>query len=158
MKKVHITVFLLVIALIAAGCSKGTDIAATPPEQPKSPSEHPVLPEQPQTQDSGPTIEITSEGFNPQTLIIKAGDTVTFINKDTTHTTGHWPASAFHPTHTEYLGSDIAKCGTSEENSIFDACKGLKEGGSYKFKFDQKGSWKYHDHLNPSLWGTIVVA
>src|SRR3990172_6989615 len=63
-------------------------------------------------------IEITSSGFTPSTLTISKGTTVTFINKDTEE---HWPASAIHPTHQAYPGSGIEKCGTSEQNMIFDA-------------------------------------
>ena len=99
-------------------------------------------------------IEITSSGFNPKNLEINVGNSVKFVNKDSEN---HWPASAIHPTHTVYPGSNINKCGTGEESLIFDACKGLSQGESYSFTFNEKGSWGYHDHLSPSLRGTIVV-
>ena len=98
------------------------------------------------------TVKITTTGFEPKMLTIKAGTTVTFVNEDANQ---HWPASAMHPTHTVYPGSDIKKCGSSE--SIFDACKGLEQGESFSFTFTEKGSWKYHDHLGISSTGTIVV-
>ncbi|MEK6824273.1 MAG: hypothetical protein AABY02_00300, partial [Nanoarchaeota archaeon] len=62
-----------------------------------------------------------------------------------------------HPSHKNYPGSDIAKCGTSEASTIFDACKGLAQGESYSFTFNEVGSWNYHDHLNPNLRGTVIV-
>lgn len=99
-------------------------------------------------------IEITSSGFTPGTLAVKRGDSVTFLNKDSSP---RWPASAMHPTHRVYPGSDIEKCGTSEESSIFDACRGLAEGESYSFVFDEAGSWNYHDHLNLGMFGKIIV-
>ncbi len=99
-------------------------------------------------------IEITVQGFIPSTLEIKQGDTVTFVNKDSNP---HWPASAMHPTHTTYPGSDIEKCGTSEENNTFDSCKGIAQGEEYKFIFNEKGSWSYHDHLIAGLRGKIIV-
>lgn len=99
-------------------------------------------------------VEITSNGFNPKVLSVKVGDAVTFVNKDSAE---HWPASAMHPTHTVYPGSDIKKCGTVEDRMIFDACKGLKQGERYSFTFNEKGSWKYHDHLVAGLTGTINV-
>lgn len=99
-------------------------------------------------------IEITSNGFNPNVLEINQGERVTFVNEDSSE---HWPASAMHPTHRVYPGSDIAKCGTAEENKIFDACKGLGLGKSYSFTFNEKGRWNYHDHLNPTKFGVIVV-
>jgi len=100
------------------------------------------------------TVEITSEGFSPNELTINQGDTVKWINKDSAR---HWPASAMHPTHTVYPSSDIKKCGTSEQSSIFDACKGLAQGESWSFTFNEKGSWNYHDHLFPGLRGKIIV-
>ena len=39
----------------------------------------------------------------------------------------------------------------------FDACKGVKPGESWPFKFDIAGNWKYHDHLNPKNFGAIIV-
>ncbi len=98
------------------------------------------------------TIEITSTGFGPSTITIAKGAAVMWLNKDTA---GHWPASAVHPTHKVYPGSDIAKCGTGEE--IFDACKGLAQGESFTFRFNEKGTWQYHDHVTPSMFGTVNV-
>ena len=103
---------------------------------------------------TGNVIEITSSGFSQKTLTIKKGETVTWVNKDTEE---HWPASAMHPTHTVYPGSDIEKCGTSEEKNIFDACKGLAPGESYSFTFNEIGSWGYHDHIMANLFGKIIV-
>ncbi|MEM3074850.1 MAG: hypothetical protein QW727_02830 [Candidatus Pacearchaeota archaeon] len=100
------------------------------------------------------TIEITSEGFSPSILIIKVGETVNFVNKMSSPS---WPASDIHPTHTIYPGSDIKKCGTSEEIKLFDACKGILRDEIYSFTFNEKGSWNYHDHLNPRLKGKIIV-
>ncbi len=97
-------------------------------------------------------IKITAAGFEPKTATVKAGTTVTFVNEDSNK---HWPASAMHPTHTLYPGSDINKCGSGE--AIFDACKDLEQGESFSFTFNEKGSWKYHDHLGVSSTGTIVV-
>ena len=99
-------------------------------------------------------IEITSSGFTPSELTISKGETVTWINRDTEE---HWPASAMHPTHTVYPGSDIKKCGTSEEGNIFDACRGLAPGEIWSFTFNEVGSWDYHDHLVNGLFGKIIV-
>src|SRR3989344_8143265 len=90
------------------------------------------------------TISIVATGYAPNSLEIKKGDSVVFMNNDAKE---HWPASNSHPTHRIYPGSDISKCGTAEEVNIFDACKGLKERENYKFTFNEAGTWKYHDHL-----------
>ena len=100
------------------------------------------------------TITMTNAGFSINELTVKAGDTVVFVNSGTR---AIWPASDIHPTHRSYPGSGISKCGTSIENSIFDACSGVAPGGSYSFVFDEKGTWGYHDHLRTNLRGTIIV-
>ncbi|MEW6722356.1 MAG: cupredoxin domain-containing protein [Candidatus Micrarchaeota archaeon] len=96
----------------------------------------------------GNAVEITSSGFNPKILKINAGEAVTFTNKDTKT---HWPASAVHPTHSEYPE------GGGCIGSAFDACGPLKTGESYSFTFNERGEWHYHDHLNSGLTGTIIV-
>ncbi len=96
----------------------------------------------------------TDSGFSPKEITVAKGATVVFKNESSSD---FWPASAMHPTHTVYPGSDIKKCGTSEEVNIFDACKGIAPGGSYSFIFNQVGKWDYHDHLRASNFGSIVV-
>ncbi len=137
--KILITLLILSIVFVA-GCNKASNGVTKETTATTLPKEN--------------TVEIILSGFNPETLIVKQGTTVTFVNKDSKD---HWPASAVHPTHQLYPGSDISKCGTSEKNMIFDACRGLKSGESWQFTFNEKGSWKYHDHLTPSLRGTIIV-
>lgn len=102
--------------------------------------------------DENAVVEMSSSGFSPKELTISKGDTVTFLSVDSS---GRWPASAFHPTHTAYPGSSILKCGT--ESDIFDSCGPVAEGEDFTFTFDEAGSWNYHDHKNPSTTGTIVV-
>ena len=101
-------------------------------------------------------IEMTSSGFAPSMLTVSKGDTVNWINRDTEK---HWPASAVHPTHTVYPGSDIKKCfeAGTDKTSIFDACRGLDPGESYSFTFNEIGTWGYHDHLNAKLFGKVTV-
>jgi len=104
---------------------------------------------------AGNVIEITSSGFTPSELTISRGETVTWVNKDTEE---HWPASAQHPTHTVYPGSGIEKCGTAEQESIFDACHGLSPGESWSFTFNEVGTWNYHEHLDISFgFGKVIV-
>ncbi|MBI2141023.1 hypothetical protein HYU16_01225 [Candidatus Woesearchaeota archaeon] len=123
-------------------------VASPVPEQPTEPQEQ----QQPSAAAGVRTVLITATGFNPQTLTIKAGETVLFLNQDTAQ---HWPASAVHPTHVVY--PEPGGC----IGSKFDSCKGLATGEPFMFTFNEKGSWKYHDHLNccsdPAFFGTIVV-
>ena len=119
----------------------------TPPEvlNPREPS---------QTIPQTHTIEMSSIGFSPSTLTIKAGDTVKFLAVDNSD---RWTASAVHPTHTVYPGSSISKCNTDERDEIFDACKTIPNGQSFSFTFTKIGTWNYHDHKDPSEKGVIVV-
>jgi plastocyanin len=88
----------------------------------------------------GNVVEITDDGFEPSSLTVSSGDTVTFENKSSDDS---WPASDVHPTHQEYPG--------------FDAKKPLLPGDSYSFTFTKTGSWGYHNHLEPDVKGMIVV-
>lgn len=85
-------------------------------------------------------INMTSTGFSPAQVIVKKGTVVVFINKDTK---SHWPASAPHPTHTDY--------------PAFDPKRGIAPGETWSFTFDQVGSWGFHDHLFPSQTGKVNV-
>lgn len=89
------------------------------------------------------TVRITSKGLIPQRLAVKSGTTVAFLNEDLL---AHQPASDVHPTHLVLPG--------------FDARRGLGKGESYSFIFVKKGTFSYHDHLNPASQiykGSIVV-
>ena len=112
-----------------------------------------VSDDQAMSQESN-VIIYTDEGFSPNPLTVKVGNTVTFRNQGSRPV---WPASAMHPTHKVYPGSDIEKCGTADESGIFDACRGIEPGGEWRVTFVEAGNWKYHDHLNTSKFGTIVV-
>lgn len=100
------------------------------------------------------TIEITDSAYTPNTTTIPKGTKIYFVNKSASE---RWPASAMHPTHTIYPDSDISKCGTPDASTIFDACRGLKQGEYWAFTFNETGAWRFHDHLRPSLNGTITV-
>ncbi|MEK6949791.1 MAG: cupredoxin domain-containing protein [Nanoarchaeota archaeon] len=136
MKKSIIIINLGIILLLAAGCSNQNNNAVQPSVNKDN------------TINNDNTIEITVSGFNPSSLTINAGETVTWINKGSSQA---WPASAVHPTHKVY--PETGGC----IGSKFDACKSLKQGEAYSFTFNQKGTWRYHDHLNSGSIGTIIV-
>jgi len=99
-------------------------------------------------------ISMTKNGFTPKDVTVKKGTEVTFKNMGTID---QWPATAIHPTHRVYPESDIKKCGTAEAEIMFDACEGIKPGESYSFTFNEVGTWRYHDHLNATLFGSVIV-
>ncbi len=85
-------------------------------------------------------VKITSSGFSPQNITIAAGQTVTWINDDSE---SHQVNSAVHPTHQVYLPLNTV---------------GLLQSGEKKsLSFPETGTYKYHDHLNPSLTGSVTV-
>ncbi|MEX2028142.1 MAG: hypothetical protein WD988_01415 [Candidatus Curtissbacteria bacterium] len=86
------------------------------------------------------TISMNDEGFSPSEISIKVCTKVTFKNEGSE---ARWPASNLHPTHGIY--------------PEFDPLKGIAPGGLWSFVFDRAGAWRFHDHLNPQLVGTINV-
>jgi plastocyanin len=99
-------------------------------------------------------ITFTNNGFNPRSVTVEVGVPVVFKNESSDD---FWPASAVHPTHSVYPGSDIEKCGGPEEDLIFDSCGGVAPGESWSFSFDTEGEWGYHDHLDSKNTGMIVA-
>jgi plastocyanin len=85
-------------------------------------------------------VSYTASGFQPHSITIKKGQTVTWTNKDSDEL---WVASNPHPTHTDYPG--------------FDELKSIPTGQTYSFTFTKVGNWGYHNHLNPSQQGIVVV-
>ena len=85
-------------------------------------------------------VKISSDAFSPKSVTIKAGDTVTWMNKDTAD---HQVNSDPHPTHT--LFPILNKIGL------------IKAGDKKSLQFTTAGTFTYHDHLNPSLIGSITV-
>lgn len=94
----------------------------------------------PSAEVSQNVVNILSSGFMPQTITIKARESVTWVNEDTA---SHQVNSAVHPTHQVYPPLNSVEL--------------IKAGESKSLMFPDAGSFKYHDHLNPSLTGTIVV-
>jgi len=85
-------------------------------------------------------VLITSSGFSPKSVTVKRGSIVTFKNIDGE---AHWPASDAHPSHTVY--------------PEFDPKDDVLPGESWSFVFDKVGEWRFHDHENPLLRGTVTV-
>lgn len=89
-------------------------------------------------------------GFGPKTVTIQTGQTVTFVNESEN---AMWVAASKHPVHADYPEKTANDC----LGSAFDQCTASSIGTSYSFAFNKKGSWNYHNHVNPGHWGTVVV-
>lgn len=94
----------------------------------------------PTASSSSNAVNFTANGFEPHSITIKVGQTVMWTNKSSDDL---WVASNPHPTHTDYPG--------------FDELKSMPTGQTYSFTFTKVGNWGYHDHLNPSQQGKVVV-
>lgn len=110
------------------------------PEQTETPSPQELLSPSPTDQTQEVTVEINTSGFSPAKITIKASGKVTWVNNDTQN---HQVNSAIHPTHLLYPPlNTIGLLKPAEKKSLI---------------FPDKGTYRYHDHLNPSLTGSVVV-
>lgn len=87
----------------------------------------------------GKNVTITKTGFSPKDITIAVGETVIWANSDTAD---HTVNSAPHPTHTSYPPLNLDT---------------IKPGEKKSLAFPKPGVYKYHDHLNPSLFGSVTV-
>lgn len=93
---------------------------------------------------------VTYDGssFSPSTITIPKGSAVIFRNYSSKNLR---VASNPHPSHDGYP----TKNGCA--GSTFDSCSDIPPKVSWSFFFDYTGQWGYHNHLNPSQSGTIIV-
>jgi amicyanin len=117
-----ICVVLLVVTCLVAGCTSYQS-----PASPAAPAPAPAA--------AGNTIQIKSFAFNPATLTVKTGTTVTWTNED----------SVPHTIVTD-TGAPVAISSDT-----------LSNGASYQFTFTQPGTYAYHCSIHPSMKGTVVV-
>ena len=102
---------------------------------------------EPDSQEEISSLPVTEEGkvvsivgnsdsnsYNPNPIEIQVGDTVTWINNDSSP-------------HTATSSSD---------DSNFDTDV-LRRGETYSFTFDKEGQYPYFCTLHPSMVGTVVV-
>jgi len=85
-------------------------------------------------------VDITKSGFVPSTLSISVDTRVIWVNEDVAP---HLPAADPYPTHSQ-LPSLVAP-------------RALGQKETYSFLFTKAGTVQYHDDLNPTLTGTIVI-
>jgi amicyanin len=91
-----------------------------------------VLPVWAQNATAG-AVSIDNFTFNPPTLTVKAGTTVTWTNKD-----------------------DIPH-GIASSSNAFTRSKALDTDDSYSFTFTTPGTYQYFCYIHPHMVGTIVV-
>ena len=99
----------------------------TPPSPPTATTTAPQLTPAPNA------ITITGTGYQPNSLQVKVGDTVTWTNTD----------SAAHTV-------------TSDTAGVFDSGP-INSNATFTFTFSQAGAFTYHSTGETSIMGTIVV-
>lgn len=90
--------------------------------------------------ESSITVVYTDDGFIPNTIEIIKGETVEFKNQSSLPM---WVATNDHPAHNIL--------------PTFDQFTTSAFGESWHYTFDQPGEWIYHDHVNASMEGVVVV-
>lgn len=81
------------------------------------------------------SVSITARAFSPSSVKIKSGESVAWLNKD----------RSMH-----LIVSDTGLAGfKGQGNLLFN--------DMYLYTFTVAGTYTYHDQLNPSLKGTVVV-
>lgn len=98
-----------------------------PSQQPVS--QQPTV-QQPQIKAEANTITIKNFAFSPDTLTVKQGAKVTWVNQD----------SAPHKIKSDTFNSS-----------------NLNQGDQFEFTFNNKGSFDYSCSIHPSMTGKIVV-
>lgn len=124
---------LAVVAVVVLIGKSGKNLYQ-PPAQPKS-----SAPAGSTTTQGTGSVALTSSGFGPQSLTVKAGTKVVWTNQSGTAAAVN---SANHPTHLVYPRLNLGSFGNGDTLSLV---------------FDQPGTYKYHNHLNASQTGVVVV-
>lgn len=89
---------------------------------------------------SAVVVTYNGSSFSPATITLTAGGTITFVNNSSR---SMQISSNNHPSHTKN-----PELGTGPITAA---------GGSYSVTLAKVGTWGYHDHLNASALGTVVV-
>lgn len=130
---VIVAVLVIVGAIFIFALSRGSNVTTT------NPTTQPIQPESTVNNVQQQVVTVTTTGFTPATLSIKAGSRVVWQNKSGQVVTVN---SANHPTHQVYRPLNLGE---------------FNDGSSVQLVFDKAGTYTYHNHLNDSQTGQIVV-
>lgn len=117
--------------------NKSTSNTATGGAASGDQSQSPTVSQQAPVEDVNVTL--SSSGFTPESVTVKAGGRVIWTNKSGADATVN---SDVHPTHLLWPFLNLGEFG---------------DGSSVSVTFDKPGKYTYHDHLNPGRTGTVVV-
>jgi plastocyanin len=121
---------LLIIALPLAGCAGSGSAAGTTAAIETTAAAATTATTAPVA--GGLAVTIESFAFNPDSLTIKVGDTVTWTNKDS-------------------VGHTI-----TEDKGAFDSGS-INNGATFSFTFKTAGTFSYHCTVHPNMTAKIIV-
>ncbi len=135
-KKVIFAGLVLASGLVLSACNayKSTSSAPTTTSS--------EIQQSSQAQDAV-TITATEKGFEPSTVTVKSGGTITWKNNSSSKVQ---VGSSVHPTHE-----------VNRELTNGEFVLEVAPGESKAVTVTKAGSWGYHDHLNPTMTGKVVV-
>ncbi len=140
MKKLTFGSLLVIAALLLSSCSFHTGLGSLLLGKKSSPTSAVKAKHVKATHtvpapanSAGDAVSITGSGYQPNTLSVKVGATVTWTNKDTaSHTV------------------------TSDTAGMFDSGP-IAQGATFKFTFSQAGTFTYHSTSDSGWTGTVTV-
>lgn len=143
MKKVVIV--LIIVIAIAAGAfalTKKSDNNTTTNSSANTPSSdqtQTASPSPTSSQSVAATITYSDSGFSPSSITVKSGDTVAIKNTSS----GELQLDSDpHPIHTDDTDLNVGTVATGQSQTL---------------TVTKKGTFGYHNHLNPSDKGEIVI-
>ncbi len=135
MRPVRTVAGLFASALLIAACSSSSTAAPAATQAPVAPAASAAAPAASVagvTSQGGSTATIQNFSFQPASLTVSVGTTVTWTNKDSTHHT------------------------VTADDGSFDS-KALATGATFSQTFTKAGTYAYHCAIHPSMKATIVV-
>ena len=142
MKKILSILTILIISLSLAACNRSANEEPSPEitDTEEQTNTNTGANEADEVVPVENLVLIENGKFSPQKMTVAQGTTITWTNKEEDK---HWIISDPHPTH-----SDLPE---------LDSGEALLQNETYQFTFDKIGEWNYHDKLNTTITGTVVV-
>lgn len=133
MKKYLIISLIVIVAtacILVAGCTASTNVTKNPNPTVASTS---ATRSSPSSSNATYTVTIKNFTFQPSTLTIEKGTTITWVNEDS-----------------------VAHTVTSDDGK-FSSSGNLNKADAYQFQFNTPGSYDYHCSPHPFMKGKINV-
>lgn len=107
--------------------------------QPTNQATQNTTPTQAVQQEEETLVTVTSSGYDPKTITVKPGAKVVWKNETGAPITVN---SDNHPTHLLWPFLNLGK---------------FEDGSTVSVVFEKAGTYTYHNHLDASMTGTVVV-